>query len=152
MISDLEAVLNCNPAILWERPEAEAYKSYCRTGGYAWTDVPGQTIPDSNNESCFSIVGYCAKLPGKNGAREYSEVTRKVKRAVKKIISEGVSDEVKEALLESLTYVLPPGDETAMIKSLKGQAAKQKTARPSLESAVSSEAHCSEFPGSLSTL
>ena len=132
-VSDLEAIMNCNPALIWKRPEATAYKQYMRSGGIAWSSEEGEVIPDSNGERCFSAVGYHARMAGEQGESEYTKVTRRVKRAVRKVIASGVTPGVQEDLLNSLKYVMPPGNETAMIKSLRGQSAKQRVARPSLQ-------------------
>ena len=130
-MSDLESAMNCDPELIWSRPEAVAFRKYCRAGGLAWTSEEGEVIRDSNDEKCFSVVGCCERLPGKDADKHYTQVTRKVKKAVKRVIQSGVSDAAKESLLESLTYVLPPGDEASMIKSLRGQSKKQRIARPS---------------------
>ena len=130
-MSDLESAMNCDPKLIWSRPEAAAFRKYCRAGGLAWTSEEGEVIRDSNGEKCFSVVGYCERLPGKDADKHYTQVTRKVKKAVKRVIQGGVSDAARESLLESLTYVLPPGDEASMIKSPRGQSKKQRIARPS---------------------
>ena len=133
-ISDLEPILNCDPQLIWDRKEAEDFKFYCRAGGYAWCEKPGEVIPESGGNPCFSVVGYCSKLPGKSGLKEYTKVTRKVRKCVGNLVRGGVSEDAKQALLDSLSlsFVMPPTDEQAMIKSLRGQAQKQTTARPTM--------------------
>jgi len=61
-VSDLETIMNCDPALLWKRPEATAYKTYLKAGGIAWSPEEGEVIPDSNGERCFSAVVYHAKM------------------------------------------------------------------------------------------
>ena len=130
-VADLEKIVNCDPGIIWKRPEASSFKAYCRAGGYCWLEEEGKMIPDSGGEPCFTQIGLCNKLQGKEGVDDYVKVTRRVRKAVAKLVSEGIPEGPRNDLQESLKYVMPPTTESAMINSLTGQAKKQKTARPS---------------------